>query len=49
VRVPLEGVEAKVSIASKTPTEQRVKATKARGLKKPDCEERFFFMKIFLC
>src|SRR5947208_14621967 len=34
---------AKLTIASKTPTEQRVKATKARGLKRPDCEEGFFF------
>src|SRR5207302_10579572 len=36
---------AKLAIASKTPTEQRVKATKARGLKRPDCEEGFFFMR----
>src|SRR5437764_14215670 len=36
---------AKLTIASKTPTEQRVKATKARGLKRPDCEEGFFFMR----
>src|SRR5438094_3982862 len=36
---------AKLTIASKTPTEQRVKATKARGLNKPDCEEGFFFMR----
>src|SRR5213596_2746701 len=35
----------KLTIASKTPTEQRVKATKARGLKRPDCEEGFFFIR----
>src|SRR5947208_15357683 len=38
---------AKLTMASKTPKEQRVKATKARGLKRPDCEEGFFFMEIF--
>src|SRR2546425_8346127 len=31
--IPLGGVAAKLSIASSTPTEQRVKATKMRGLK----------------
>src|SRR6266513_4726797 len=36
---------AKLAIASKAPTEQRVKATKTRGLKRPDCEEGFFFMR----
>src|SRR5947199_7263147 len=36
---------AKLTIVSNTPTEQRVKATKARGLKRPDCEEGFFFMR----
>src|SRR5260370_6042914 len=36
---------AKLTIVRKTPTEQRVKATKTRGLKRPDCEERFFFMR----
>jgi len=40
---------AKLAIASKTPTEQRVKAAKARGLNRPDCEEDFVFMEIFLC
>jgi hypothetical protein len=40
---------AKLAAASKTPTEQRVKATKTRGLKRPDCEEEFFFMEISLC
>jgi len=36
---------AKLAIASKVPAEQTVKATKARGLKRPDCEEVFFFMR----
>jgi len=43
------GFAAKLAAASKVPTQQRVKATKARGLKRPDCEEGFFFMEIFLC
>jgi hypothetical protein len=36
---------AKLAIASKPATQQRVKAMKARGLKRPDCEEGFFFMR----
>src|SRR5947208_13205723 len=36
---------AKLAIASNAPTEQRVKAMKTRGLKRPDCEEGFFFMR----
>src|SRR5437660_1034258 len=36
---------AKLTIASRAPTEQRVKATNARGSKRPDCEEGFFFMR----
>jgi hypothetical protein len=36
---------AKLAAASKAPTKQRVKATKARGLKRPDCEVDFFFMR----
>src|SRR5437899_12894139 len=40
---------AKLTIASKAPAEQRVKAMKARGLKRPDCEVEFFFMKISFC
>jgi hypothetical protein len=40
---------AKLARASKALTEQRVNAMKARGLKRPDCEEDFFFMEIFLC
>ena len=34
----------KLNIARKRPTKQRVKANKARGLKKPDSEEEFFCM-----
>src|SRR5882762_3242554 len=44
-KVGLDVGAAKLTIASKAPTEQRVKATKARGLKRPDCEEGFFFMR----
>jgi hypothetical protein len=36
---------AKLAIASKAAKEQRVKAMKTRGLKRPDCEEGFFFMR----
>src|SRR6266566_7533630 len=43
--VRLDVGAAKLTIASKTPTEQRMKATKTRGLKRPDCEEGFFFMR----
>src|SRR5437867_4653283 len=43
--VRLDVGAAKVTIASKAPTEQRMKATKARGLKRPDCEVGFFFMR----
>src|SRR5438128_307760 len=43
--VRLDAGAAKLTIASKAPTEQRVKATKTRGLKRPDCEEGFFFMR----
>jgi hypothetical protein len=42
VSVPLEGVAAKLNIASNTPTEQRLRAIKTRGLKKPDWKEDFF-------
>jgi hypothetical protein len=34
--IPLGGFAAKLSIASRTPTEQRAKASKTRGLKIPD-------------
>jgi hypothetical protein len=40
---------AKLAAASKTPTQQRLKAAMARGLKRPHCEVEFFFMEIFLC
>src|SRR5712692_4776115 len=33
---PLDGIVAKLSIARRTPTEQREKASKMRGLKRPD-------------
>jgi hypothetical protein len=38
------GVDAKLSKASKTPTEQRLKASKTRGLKRPDLEAKYFRM-----
>jgi hypothetical protein len=38
VSVPLEGVEAKLNMASQAPTEQSKKAPKMRGLKKADWE-----------
>src|SRR5438034_6767060 len=43
--VRLDVGAAKLTIASKAPTEQRVKAMNWRGLKRPDCEEGFFFMR----
>ena len=42
--VPLEGIPAKLNIPSRTPTEQRAKASKIRGLKIADWELDFFFM-----
>jgi len=42
--VGVDVVAAKLSIASKAPTEQRVKARKMRGLKIPDSGVGFFFM-----
>src|SRR6266478_1006357 len=42
------GVDAKLSKANKTPTEQRLKANKTRGLKRPDLEAGFFCIGIFL-
>jgi hypothetical protein len=35
---------AKLNTASKQPVAQKRKAKKARGLKMPNSEERFFFM-----
>ena len=46
--VPLDGVDAKLNIASKAPTEQRMKARKARGLNIPDSDEDFFCMGMVL-
>jgi hypothetical protein len=43
--VLLDGVRADTpNIANRRPTEQRRKPTKMRGLKRPDSEDRFFFM-----
>jgi hypothetical protein len=39
-------IPAKLSIASIAPTEQRPKARKIRGLKRPEWEVDFFFMMI---
>src|SRR5262249_33914079 len=44
VTVPLDGVDAKLSIASSAPNEQRVKARSVRGLKSPECKAEFFFI-----
>jgi hypothetical protein len=44
----LGGLAAKLSSARDTPTEQRAKPTKTRGLKMPDLEVRFFFMRCYL-
>src|SRR5207248_6270720 len=41
------GDAAKLTMASNAPTQQRVKAAKARELKRPDCEVDFFFMENF--
>src|SRR5438045_9176810 len=40
------GDAAKLTMASNAPRQQRVKAAKARGLKRPDCAVDFFFMEI---
>ena len=42
------GFAAKLISASPVPAKQRVKAAKARGLKKPDLELRFFFIGFFV-
>ena len=44
---PLDDVDAKLNIASKAPAEQRRKAKRMRGAKKPDLAERFFFIARF--
>jgi hypothetical protein len=41
------GSDAKLRKASKAPTEQRLKANKTRGLKRPDLEVGFVCMMIF--
>jgi len=46
VSVPLEGVAAKLNIASKTPSEQKPTAITMRGLKKPDSERGFFRIRV---
>jgi hypothetical protein len=46
-RVLVIGGFAKLSVASKAATEQRVKGIEARGLKMRDGEMKFFFMGIF--
>jgi hypothetical protein len=38
------GVDAKLSRASHAATEQKLKASKTRGLKKPDLEAKYFRM-----
>jgi len=49
VRVPVDGVAAKLSMPSRPATEQRVKANKTRGLKRPDWKMLFFFMGFASC
>jgi hypothetical protein len=44
--LPDEGEAAKESIASKTPMQERAKAKKRRGLRRPDSEEAFLFIMI---
>ena len=46
VRVPLDGVDAKLIHPSDAPIEQRKKAAKRRGLKMPDLELGFFFIDV---
>ena len=48
VVILLNGVAARLSIASMTPPAQRLNASKARGLKSPDREVRPFRMVIFV-
>ena len=42
--IPLGGFAAKLSIASRTPTEHRAKASKTRGLKNPDGDAEISFI-----
>jgi hypothetical protein len=46
--IPFDVIPAKLSIASKAPTEQRTKASKTRGLKTPNREAGFFRTIIYL-
>jgi hypothetical protein len=43
----LGGFAAKLSIARRTPSEQRAKASRTRGLKIPACEAEFFCIRFF--
>jgi hypothetical protein len=45
--IPLGGFAAKLSIASKTPTEHRAKASKTRGIKNPDAGAEISFITLF--
>jgi hypothetical protein len=42
--LPLDAVPAKLSMLKKTPTKQRLRPNKLRGLKRPDWELSFFFI-----
>ena len=44
LNVPLEGVEAKLSIVIQTAAEPSRNAVMTRGIKKADCEQVFFCM-----
>jgi hypothetical protein len=44
--LPEGGAAAKLSIASKPPMQERAKAKKKRGLRRPDSEEAFLFIMI---
>jgi hypothetical protein len=45
--IPLGGFAAKLSIASRTPTEHRAKASKPRRLKNPDGGAEISFIALF--
>jgi hypothetical protein len=45
--IPLGGFAAKLSIASRTPTEHRAKASKTRRLKNPDGGAEISFIALF--
>jgi hypothetical protein len=49
VTVLVGGVEAKLSTPKRIATEQRLKANKMRGLKRPELEVGFAFIRICLC